>query len=311
MRVLSLFSGIGGLDLGLERAGMTIAGQVEIDPWCRKVLAKHWPEVPRHDDVRTCVQWWGGRAADLVAGGFPCQPVSSAGKRRAQADSRWLWPAFADVIRHLGPRYVLVENVPGLLVRGMGDVLGDLAALGYDAEWDCVPAAFVGAPHIRNRVWIVAYPQSGRCRTLWTHNAAEARADASPRSAGEQSVLLADSDDDQPDERQGEVRATDQRPVPGWGSLGPGGLGAALADSTVAERRIPKPQDLAQTRRRAAEPRERRSQVRPGGDWWATEPDVGRVADGIPARVDRLRGLGNAVVPQVAEHIGRLIMEAS
>lgn len=163
MNVLSLFTGIGGLDLGLERAGMTIAGQVEIDPWCRSILAKHWPEVPRHDDVRTCVEWWGDRAVDLVCGGFPCQPVSLAGKGLAQADSRWLWPAFADVIRALRPRYALMENVPGLLGRGLGDVLGDLAELGYDAEWDCLPAAYVGAPHIRNRVWIVAYVAGSGC----------------------------------------------------------------------------------------------------------------------------------------------------
>ena len=97
VNVLSLFSGIGGLDLGLERAGMTVVGQVEIDPWCRKVLAKHWPEVPRHDDVRTAAGWWGGRRApDLVCGGFPCQPVSYAGLGLAQSDPRWLWPLMAE-----------------------------------------------------------------------------------------------------------------------------------------------------------------------------------------------------------------------
>ncbi len=146
MNVLSVCSGIGGLDLGLERAGMTVVGQVEIDPWCRRVLAKHWPEVPRHDDIRTCVEWWGDRAApDLVAGGIPCQPSSRAGQqRKAQADSRWLWPAFAEFVRHLRPRFILVENPPGLLdpvtikdddggVIGytrspVEDILGDLAA---------------------------------------------------------------------------------------------------------------------------------------------------------------------------------------
>ena len=131
MNVLSLFAGIGGLELGLERAGMTVVGQVEIDPYCRRVLAKHWPEVPRHDDVRTAVEWWRGGdprpVVDLVCGGFPCQPVSVAGQRLAQADPRWLWPAFHTVVRGLRPRYVLVENVPGLLAAGMGDVLGDLA----------------------------------------------------------------------------------------------------------------------------------------------------------------------------------------
>lgn len=261
MNVLSLFSGIGGLDLGLERAGMTIAGQVEIDPWCRTVLAKHWPEVPRHDDVRTAAGWWRGRRApDLVCGGFPCQPVSTAGKRLAQADSRWLWPAFAGVIRDLRPRYVLVENVTGLLGRGMGDVLGDLAALGYDAEWDCIPAAFVGAPHIRNRVWVLAYLQCGIC--LGADHGGESR-------------ILADSDDDQPHQPEGEVRPADQRPVSGRLAVGAGGSGEQ-------------------------------------GRWsrWAPEPAVGRMVDGPPSQLDelRLRGIGNAVVPQVAERIGRLIL---
>src|SRR5262245_16266335 len=150
VNVLELFAGIGGLSLGLERAGMTVVGQVEIDPYCRRVLARHWPEVPRHDDVRTCLGWWRSEPrppVELVAGGFPCQPASAAGHRLGLADERWLWPHMADVVRVLRPSFVLVENVPGLFVRGFDAVLGDLAALGYDATWDCVPAAAVGAPH--------------------------------------------------------------------------------------------------------------------------------------------------------------------
>lgn len=239
MNVLSLFSGIGGLELGLERAGMTTVGQVEIDPYCRRVLAKHWPEVPKHDDVRTAVEWWLGGdtrpTVDLVCGGFPCQPVSSAGLKRAQADHRWLWPAFAGVIRALRPRHVLVENVTGLFARGggMGDVLGDLATLGYDTEWDCIPAAFVGAPHIRARVFVVAHP--GHSRQL--HQ---------PRI----------------------YRRIRRR-------LGNGGA------STL-----------------------------PNDTHWAAEPDVARMVHGVPKGVDRRRVLGNAVVPQVAEHIGHLILDA-
>lgn len=231
MNVLSLFAGIGGLDLGLERAGLAVVGQVEIEPFCRRVLAKHWPEVPRHDDVRTAVEWWRSEtrpAVHVVAGGFPCQPVSEAGRKKAQADARWLWPDFADVVRDLRPAWVVLENVPGLLRRGMGmgDVLGSLAEIGYDAEWDCIPAAAVGALHRRDRVFVIG------------HGMAYAnRAGCGPRR----------------------------------------GLGSSWPPV-----------------------------VRAG--WWAVEPDVGRVAYGIPGRVDRLRGLGNAVVPQVAEHIGRLVV---
>ena len=228
MRVLSLFSGIGGLDLGLQRAGMTICGQVELDPWCRRVLAKHWPEVPRHEDVRTAAAWWSSQprpAVDLVAGGFPCQDVSDAGRRTGiEGEHSGLWAHFAAVVRVLRPQFVLVENTPGLLVRGMGRVLGDLAASGYDAEWDCIPAAAVDAPHLRTRVWILAYPGGVR------------------------------------DEADDAIQ-------PGW------------------------PQSHLRTR-------------------WAAEPGVGRVADGLPRGMAKrlLSGLGNAVVPQVAEHIGHMIM---
>lgn len=236
MNVLSLFSGIGGLDLGLERAGMTVAGQVEIDPWCRKVLAKHWPEVPRHDDVRTCVEWWGRRPVpDLVGGGFPCQPVSQAGRQLARDDPRWLWPPMADVIAWLRPGWVVVENVPGLLRLGLADVLGDLARLGYRTRAGWISACEMGAPHARKRMFVLAHSE-GQGRGPGRHGGGQAD------------------------------RADGGRPV----GAGPDGCG-----------------------------------------WWSAEPDVDRVAYGVPGGVDRLRGLGNAVVPQVAEHIGRMIMEAA
>ena len=142
MRVGSLFSGIGGFDLGLERAGHEIVWQVENDAYCLKVLAKHWPDVPCYEDVHD-VGAHNLEEVDVICGGFPCQPVSVAGKQRGQDDERWLWPEFARILRELRPRYALVENVPGLLVRGLGDVLGDLAELGYSAEWGCVSAARV------------------------------------------------------------------------------------------------------------------------------------------------------------------------
>jgi len=233
MTVLSLFSGIGGLDLGLERAGMTVVGQVEIDPWCRRVLAKHWPEVPRHDDVRTAARWWGERPVpDLICGGFPCQPVSQAGRQMAQADERWLWPLMAAVIRQLAPPWVLIENVPGLLRLGLADVLGDLTRLGYRARAGWITACAMGAPHPRKRMLIVAHAEGAGC--------------------GARRRVRGDAD-----------------PAAGARADGPGPDGRG---------------------------------------WWADEPGVGRVAYGLPDRVDRIRGLGNAVVPQVAEHIGRLIM---
>lgn len=163
MRVLDLFSGIGGMSLGLERAGMTTVAFCEIEPFPRRVLAKHWPEVPCYDDIRTLtadVLEQDGIAVDVIAGGFPCQDLSVAGKGAGLGgDQSGLFFELLRLIREVRPQFVIMENVSALLNRGFGDVLGGLAACGYDAEWDCIPASFVGAPHNRDRIWIVAYPQ--------------------------------------------------------------------------------------------------------------------------------------------------------
>jgi DNA (cytosine-5)-methyltransferase 1 len=266
----SLFAGIGGIDLGLERAGWECRWQVEWEPFCQHVLGHHWPSVRRYGDV-TRVDWDAVERVDLVAGGFPCQPVSNAGRKLAQGDERWLWPEFYRAIRALRPSLVLVENVPGLLDRGMGDVIGGLASLGYDSEWDCVPAAAVGAPHIRDRLWVVAYPAgSGYEGQRWDERGLQEGSleEGSPRGGA---ALLADA--------TGERQPGPRQPFDAF-------------DPTSSRYR------------EAATPVD-------GGrpSQWESEPDVGRVAHGIPARVDRLRALGNAVVPQVVEVIGRRMIE--
>lgn len=176
----SLFAGIGGIDLGLERAGWECRFQVEWDAYCQRVLAKHWPDVPRYGDI-TAVDWSGVERVDLLAGGFPCQPVSVAGYQRAQDDERWLWPDFLGAIRALRPRLVLVENVPNLLAvaggSAFGDVIGGLADIGYDAEWSVVSACAVGAPHMRRRLFIVAYPHGEHGRAgIWDTSSRQRRA---------------------------------------------------------------------------------------------------------------------------------------
>src|SRR5580765_2230070 len=166
LSVLSLFSGIGAFDLGLERTnGFRTAAFCEIDPFCRRVLAKHWPGVPQYDDVRTLTAERlaaDGIVPDVICGGFPCTDISVAGKGAGiEGEQSGLWSEFARLIGEIRPRYVLVENVSALLGRGMGRVLGDLSALRYDAEWDVISAADMGAPHRRERVWMVAYPEGG------------------------------------------------------------------------------------------------------------------------------------------------------
>ena len=328
-RVGSLFSGIGGIDLGLERAGMEIVWQVENDDFCQRVLARHFPDAARFRDVRDChgaealahaagVQPRGQQPAgdheaglgceagaclapvDLICGGFPCQPVSHAGKRQGDADERWLWPEFHRIVREVRPRYVLVENVPGLLSindgRLFGGILADLADSGYDAEWDCIPAAALGAPHIRDRVFLIAY--ADRCG-----DAAGKQEHASARQPVRlgKDGLLADAERAQ--RRENATRRHDAHGHDAGRQEAAGGLepsGEALANA-------------GRSRLALREARQALDEFAAtvGARQWTVEPDVGRVAHGIPARVDRLRGLGNAVVPQVAEYVGRMIMDAA
>lgn len=260
LSVGSLFTGIGGLDLGLERAGWRVAWQSEVDPYCCRVLEARWPEVPNLGDV-TSVDFEEVEPVELIAGGYPCQPFSLAGSRSGADDARHLWPHFARALRLLRPRFALLENVPGHLSLGFGDVLADLAALGYDAEWESVPAAAFGAPHLRWRLFVVAYTErvAGDLR----------RAELFRRQpdATEQTRLGRESVADADGGRRGGVLDGER---------------TTFGDNLDGR----------------------------GRSWWDVEPDVGRVADGVPARVDRLRALGNAVVPQVAEWVGSRILLA-
>jgi DNA (cytosine-5)-methyltransferase 1 len=228
LTVGSLFAGIGGFDLGFERAGMVARWQVEQDPFCLKVLARHFPNAKRYEDVRD-VGRHNLEPVDVICGGVPCQPVSIAGPGLGEDDERWLWPDAVRIIGELRPRYAVLENPAIFLRRGAAGVLGALTQIGYDAEWDCIPASAVGAPHRRERVWIVAYPR-----------------------------------------------------------------GEGLQGVHETRRRIYL-QSVAATLRRD----------------WPTEPDLPRLADGIPRRLvlDPIRAYGNALVPMVAEWIAARIVE--
>lgn len=239
----SLFAGIGGFDLGFERAGMTCKWQVEIEPYCQRVLAKHWPDVRRHDDVKTFpptdVEDW---RVDVICGGFPCQDISLAGKGAGiNGERSGLWREYARIIRVLRPRFVVVENVSALLIRGIDTVCGDLADIGYDAEWQVCSCAAFAASQRRKRVWILAYPNDAR--------------------------------------REGPVWVGQPYPTRAQGE-------AAC-----------------------------REPLRSTRGYWPPGPravnDIPRMADGTANRMDRLRAIGNAVVPQVAEWIGRRLMEST
>ena len=257
---------------------MRTAWFCEQDEFCRAVLAHHWPGVPCHPDI-TELRAVDVEPVDVLCGGFPCQDLSYAGAGAGLAGARsGLWTEYARLVGELRPRYVVVENVSALLARGLGTVLGDLAALGYDAEWDCIPASAVGAPHRRDRVWLVAYADGGRQRAQLE--------DVRPRQPNTA-------------RRGDEVADTALARLEGPGlPRRPALNGAAVADADQG-RRARRPGELRPSGR--GEP--------PHGGWWAVEPDVGRVAHGVPARVDRLAALGNALVPQIAEWIGRRIID--
>lgn len=185
----SVFSGIGGLDLGLERAGWDVRWQAENDPYCSRVLKQHWPDVPNLGDV-TKVDWSDVERVDLICGGFPCPPVSYAGLRRGYDDPRWLWPWMRDALRVLRPRLVLIENVAGLVTLGLGAVLADLSDLGFDADWETLRACSVGASHSRERVFIVAYDpgsdvESSMSRDPWKAEGDLGRAESRGSGRGE------------------------------------------------------------------------------------------------------------------------------
>jgi DNA (cytosine-5)-methyltransferase 1 len=329
LRVLDIFSGIGGFSLGLERTGgfRTVAF-CEVDPFCRKVLAKHWPDVPCYEDVRelTAARLASdGIAVDVICGGFPCQDISFAGKRAGLEGARsGLWGEYRRLIGELRPGFVIVENVPGLLSLGMGTVLGDLSALGFDAVWDCVPASAVGAPHRRDRVWLVAYSSGGgagaaqqprqlRCSLVGSEDAPDANGNqlrqqpgrrgrsrrASETQPGEHGTARAVADADKFVGDQG--RQSDTSEIEGGRNAHRGGVLAHVRKTNVSGLAFREGQspDVGEELAPAV-----------GADWWCVEPDVGRVAHGVPARVDRLRALGNAVVPQIVEVIGRSILQA-
>lgn len=318
---LSLFSGIGGADIAAEWAGFKTVGQCEWADYPTKVLEKHWPDVPRWRDIRTLAkegfyERTGLRTVDLVSGGFPCQPFSTAGKRRGKEDDRFLWPEMLRIIEELRPAWVVGENVAGLVTLALDDVLSDLEAKGYACRTFMVPACGVDAKHRRNRVAIVAHSgsrgfckqdicneQQGRTETFCTSkNVAYSNGEQAnielrgckqygrqPRESvetGEETV------------RQTNGKTSDNYPTR---------FREDVTDAASGRR-----QRERLGREQVTEDHERKSL--PVCDcsnigFWPTEPDVGRVANGVPSRVDRLKCLGNAIVPQQFYPVFKAIAE--
>ena len=289
MRVLDLFSGIGGFSLGLERAGMETTAFCEQNEFCQKVLKKHWPEVPIYDDIKKLEGKQFRGSVELICGGFPCQPFSVAGKKRGTNDSRDLWPEMLRIIREVRPTWVLGENVINFagMDGGYNRTHSDLEKEGYEVRAFNIPAIAVGAPHVRKRLWIVghlAHPNSvgygrgsgkGYRNDKWEFFESERKrcsvgCETSGRSGKPD---LADSNS------VGLQRIRPNRDTEGWQGQEEGQAG--LRDRT-------------------------------GDSYnnWEIKPNVGRVVNGVPNRVDRLKALGNSVIPQIVEVIGKAILKA-
>lgn len=268
LRVLDLFSGIGGFSLGLERAGMQTVAFCEIDEWCRDLIAKRWPGIPIMEDVRSS----SFPNADIICGGFPCQDVSLAGRRAGVTGERsGLYREVLRAIRLVRPKFAILENVAALLGNGMGRVLGDVAEDGIDAEWDCISAGDLGAPHGRDRVWIT----------------------------------LAD-----PDKLKRTQRCSKGA---GWWLWSTEEISAARDPNGVWQ--LEPPRLLGEIRRRIDDAD--RARIWWAGHWQEKFEALRRMDDGVPTRLDRsavanaVKRLGNAVVPQIPEMIGRAIIAAS
>jgi len=326
MKVLDLFSGIGGFSLGLEWAGMSTKAMCEKDPYCRKVLSKHWPDLTIHEDIRDLDGKEYANSIDVVAGGFPCQPFSVAGERKGKLDDRHLWPEMFRVIKESKPRWVIGENVFGFINMALDDVQSDLESEHYEVRKFVLPAVAVDAKHRRDRCFVIAYRREAqsmaysRCeseRFSFNRSGDERIHGEEERQWSEEgdgftnsSQALAYTNG----ERQLQQRGTEQE-VRGW--VGNSGEQDVAHSYNEGIQRSEKPRGHGEI---GEESNDQHIERCGGGSvglsnterqaCWLPEPRVGRVAHGVPNRVDRLKGLGNAVVPQLIQAIGEIVIKA-
>jgi DNA (cytosine-5)-methyltransferase 1 len=338
---LALFAGSGGGILGGVLSGFRTVCAVEWDAYCQAVLLARQADgllerFPIWDNVRTFqgADWRG--KVDVITAGFPCQPFSSAGKRKGEGDDRNGWPDTIRIIREVGPRYALLENVPGLLNwdggRYFGEILGELSESGFDARWKVISANEIGAPHKRDRLWILAY--SNKCGRRAKHGKQQDKRPTEPDSSGEGNVANSDASGERGNQRKGEVEKDAELSNPAGTrratrtSEGQSGGCGEVADTEKSNsRRLPlgkKPEqseprirsivgDPASQglsdgpKRTIREPRQEQELKR--SDWWTVEPALGRVAHGVAHRVDRLKAIGNGQVAGVAASAWRILSE--
>jgi len=315
MKVLDLFSGIGGFSLGLEWAGMSTKAMCEKDPYCKKVLAKHWPGLTIHEDIRDLDGKEYANSVDVVAGGFPCQPFSVAGERKGKLDDRHLWPEMFRVIKESKPRWVIGENVFGFINMALDDVQSDLESEQYEVRKFVLPAVAVDAKHRRDRCFIISYRReaqsmaNSRCKSerfSLNRSGSERIGSEEKRQRSEEGDGFTNSGQALAytnGERQLQQRGTEQE-VGGWS-----GYGSEQDVTHTNCKRLEVRESIGEHTQSELQTIERSDSKR-RENIWLPEPGVGRVADGVPGRVDRLKGLGNAVVPQLIQAIGEIVIKA-
>ena len=295
LKILDLFSGIGGFSLGLEATGgFETAAFCDIDPYCRSVLKKHWPNVPIFEDIRKLKGTDIG-TVDIITGGYPCQPFSVAGKQKGVEDKRHLWPEYFRLIKECRPTWVIGENVSGHIKLGLDSVIEDLESEGYATRTFSISASSIGANHKRERIWIVANSHNTRnrtpqydCKQKQSKNKQEWKEHSQYKFSG-QSKNVANSYG--VNDAVGRVDRTIQE-TGGSVSIDERGSGTnanGFSQSSKNETLDSKKQFTNQ-------------------NYWKTEPNVGRVVNGVPHRVDRLKALGNSLVPQIPFYIGQTIL---
>jgi DNA (cytosine-5)-methyltransferase 1 len=329
LKHLDLFSGIGGFSLGLESSGLCeTAAFCDWEPYCQKVLKKHWPHVPVYGNIKELnyerLKADGIKDIDIITGGYPCQPFSVAGRKKGEQDERHLWPEYLRLIQELRPSFVIGENVGGHVKLGLDTVLTDLASEGYSTTTFSISASSIGANHQRERIWIIAY-SNDLGRYDWIHN-------REGRSIPNNQEWNLTQSEQEWHRRVNRARETGETLENTRCELWPWSFEQGKNEDETRERHADQSErssgspetDVAHSESCKGNVNEtnsgngeqskemlfgERGSFPTGETWWSTEPDVGRVADGIPQRVDRLKCLGNSVVPMIPYLIGRSILE--
>jgi len=334
MKHLDLFSGIGGFSLGLEATKrIKTVAFCEIDSFCTKVLNKNWPTVPVYKDIKELtyekLKSDGIESIDIITGGYPCQPFSVAGNKKGVEDPRHLWPEYFRLIKECRPTWIIGENVAGHIKLGLDAVQEDLESEGYAFRTFSISASSIGAPHQRERVWTMAYSERNGFLASEKRRSTEETIRQQPQGENNTfnieragSIPVSTSDVEDARRRSWREQFTRNKESTGRGtsektewstdtntSPGPGEGTETMANTSSIESHVGENIQHTSTGNGQGQTGRASSSEKPNRNWWNTEPDVGRVADGVPDRTHRLKALGNAVVPQIPYYLAKSILE--